>query len=238
MKQNKTSIWVLGIIFFCGLWLSCDDGQKSPPTAPASDASAGFTFFNLGKNTRLSGRVREDLSEKLGRDAIAERNIIDLEINYRGFLSTYFPALNRLNQRLNFPPGERVDHNTVKLMYRYAQKENFPFDYVELVFSNYTKTPLLFRIHFRRDEAGIVNTLKNKYGPPRMIDWQEQNGQSMVWERDGDFLIVSLVPDQFGNPEYQISIYFVDNLTQLVETEKKEEEKREAQRARSGKKAF
>jgi hypothetical protein len=49
---------------------------------------------------------------------------------------------------------------------------------------------------------------------------------------------VSLVPDQFGNPEFHIIIYFVENLNQLIAAEKEEREKKEAQRAKSGKKAF
>jgi hypothetical protein len=49
---------------------------------------------------------------------------------------------------------------------------------------------------------------------------------------------VSLVPDQFGHHEYQIVIYFVQNLKQLIEIEKNELKKREQQRTESGKTAF
>ena len=146
--------------------------------------------------------------------------------------------INELNRKINYPPGERVEHNTVKLMYRYAQRENAPFDYVELVFSEYTKTPLLFKINFKIDETGIVETLKTKYGPPQVIDWKEENGKSMVWRKNLDLLLVSLVPDQFGHHEYQIVIYFMRNLKQLIEIEKIELKKREQQRAKSGERAF
>ena len=110
--------------------------------------SDSFTFFNLSKQSILSKSVRSDLNQKLGRDATEYRSIIDLDINYYGFLQKYFPSLYELNQNLNSPAGERIEHNTVKLMYRYARKENIPFDYVELVFSNYSQHPLLFRINF------------------------------------------------------------------------------------------
>jgi hypothetical protein len=53
-----------------------------------------------------------------------------------------------------------------------------------------------------------------------------------------DYLIVSLVPNQFGNHEYQIVIYFVKNLNQLIDTEIKEKEKKEEKRSQSGKTAF
>ena len=123
-------------------------------------------------------------------------------------------------------------------MFRYARKENLPFDYVEFLFSNYSQLPLLFRINFQKDEANIVQTLNSKYGDPRPIDWKNKNGQSMYWDKDNDILIVSLVPDQFGNPEYQIRIFFVENIKALLATESAEKEKQKSRRARSGKKAF
>jgi hypothetical protein len=186
----------------------------------------------------LSKNTRSDLRSKLGRDAIEKRSILDLEINYPGFLKTYFPQIDQLNQKLNFPPGERVEHNTVKLMYRYAQKKNVPFDYVELVFSNYTQKPILYRIHFQKDESNIIKTLETKYGPPQTIKWEKENGTSFYWTKDNDALIASLVPDQFGTLKYQIVIYFAGNLEALITTEQKEKAQKEQERAKSGKTAF
>ena len=197
-----------------------------------------FTFFELGRNSVLSKRIRKDLGSKLGRDAIERRNILELEINYPGFLKAYFPDIDKLNQKLNFPPGERVEHNTTKLMYRYAQKKNTAFDYVELIFSNYTLKPVLFRIHFQKDESNIFNTLESKYGPSKSIKWEKENGSSFYWMKHNDVLVVSLVPNQFGNPEYQIMICFTENLNELISTEQAEKEERERKRAKSGKTAF
>ena len=236
---SKTALYAFLIIVLIPVLLSCSDSREpDDSTAPAAVMPESFTFFDLGINSRLNKKVRQELGNKLGRDAIEQRSIMDLEINYKGFLNDYFPDLNELNQRLNFPPGERVEHNTVKLMYRYAQKKNVPFEYVELVFSNYTKAPILFRINFREDEAGIIKTLETKYGQPQVVSWQEENGQSMYWMKNGDFLIISLVPDQFGNPTYQIVIYFVKNLEQLIATEKGERKEKSLERTQSGKKAF
>lgn len=229
---------ILAILLIAVL-ISCSDSQDlDDAAAPAVVMPESFTFFDLGINSRLSNKVRDELGDILGRDAIEQRSLMDLEINYKGFLENYFPGLNELNRKLNFPPGERVEHNTVKLMYRYALKKNVPFDYVELVFSNYTRAPLLFRINFREDNAGIVSTLESKYGQPQVVSWKEENGRSMYWMKNDDFLIVSLVPDQFGNPRYQIVIYFVKNLEQLIDTEKKERQEKSLERTRSGKTAF
>ena len=237
--QAGKALCAILIIVLIPVLIACSDSQEpDDSTAPAAVVPESFTVFDLGVNSRLNKKVRQELGTKLGRDAIERRSIMDLEINYTGFLKQYFPDLNELNQRLNFPPGERIEQNTVKLMYRYATKKNVPFDYVELVFSNYTQAPLLFKINFRQDDAGIVDTLKSKYGQPRVIAWEEENGQSDYWIKNGDVLIVSQVLDQFGNPKYQIVIYFVKHLEQLIATEKKERQEKTRQQTQSGKTAF
>jgi hypothetical protein len=237
--QNKIiSIYTLFSLLSFSILISCGDNRESAETVPATVNPESFTFFELGTNTNLTEHIRKDLGKKIGRDAIERRSTLDLNTNYAGFIKEYLPKINELNRKLNFPPGERVEHNTVKLMYRYAQRENAPFDYVELVFSEYTKTPLLFKINFQKDETGIVGTLKTKYGPPQVIDWKKENGKSMAWRKNMDLMLVSLVPDQFGHHGYQIVIYFVQNLKQLIEIEKNELKKIEEQRAKSGKTAF
>lgn len=236
---HRAALSAILIIILLPIFLSCSDSkQQEAATTPAAVMPESFTFFDLGINSRLDKKIRQELGDKLGRDAIEQKSILDLEINYKGFLQTYFTELHELNLDLNFPPGERVEHNTVKLMYRYALRKNVPFDYVELVFSNYTQAPLLFRVNFRRDDAGIIDTLKTKYGQPRTIAWKEENGQSDYWIKNSDVLIVSQVPDQFGNPRYQIVIYFVKRLEQLITTEKKERQEKARERTQSGKTAF
>ena len=239
-KLQNTIIFIYALfsLLSFSILISCGDNRESAETVPATVNPESFTFFELGTNTKLTEHVRKDLGKKIGHDAIERRSTLDLDTNYEGFIKKHLPKINELNRKLNFPPGERVEHNTVKLMYRYAQRENAPFDYVELVFSEYTKTPLLFKINFQKDETGIVETLKTKYGPPQVIDWKEENGKSMVWRKNMDLLLVSLVPDQFGHHGYQIVIYFVQNLKQLIEIEKNELKKIEEQRAKSGKAAF
>jgi hypothetical protein len=208
--------------FFCGALLAailavmtvaCGEKEATEKRA-ANPAPESFTFFELGSNSVLSKAVRKNLAARLGRDAIEHRSVLDLEINYPGFLKAHFPHLDQLNQKLNSPPRERIEHNTIKLMYRYAQNKNVPFDYVELIFSNYTQTPILFR------------------------EWEEATGTSFYWSKADDELIVSLVPDRFGDSEYQIVIFFTESLNQIIRTEAAEKEAREQQRAKSGKSAF
>lgn len=236
---SDTAPYIALILAVMLVFTACSDSrQPDDSAAPPAVLPESFTFFDLGVNSRFNEDVRRELSNQLGPDAIEQRSIMNLEINYKGFLKDYFPDLNELNRKLNFPPRERVEHNTVKLMYRYALKKNVPFDYVELVFSNFTRAPLLFKINFRVDDAGIVKTLETKYGQPQVIRWQDENGQSMYWRKNEDILIVSQVPDQFGNPTYQIVIYFVKHLEQLVATEQKERKVDKLERTESGKTAF
>jgi len=232
-------------IFFSALFISglvvmtatCSE-KETTQNQTEEPAPETFTLFEVGRNSLMSKRMRQDLGDKLGRDAIEGRSLLNLEINYPGFLSSYFPDIDKLNQQLNFPPGERIDHNTIKLMYRYAQRRNIPFDYVELIFSDYTQKPVLIRIHFKKDESNIIKTLEAKYGPPTSIKWEKENGSSFYWTKDNDVLVVSMVPNQFGRPEYQIVIYFTENLNELITAEQAEKEAHEQKRAKSGKTAF
>ncbi len=238
LQKKFTVIYALFSILSISILISCGDNQDPAETVPAADKPESFTFFEIGTNTKLAENIRKELGEKLGRDAIERRSILDLDTNYPGFIKRHLPKIDELNRKLNFPPGERVEHDTVKLMYRYSQRKDAPFDYVELLFSENSKTPLLVRINFPVDDTGIVETLKTKYGPPQLIDWQEEQGKSMVWKKNMDVLLVSLVPDQFGHQTYQIVIYFVQNLEQLIEQEEKERLEKERQRTKAGETAF
>ena len=220
------------------LSVSCGDKQETEPPWPAPEHSDSFTFFDIRKNTIISGKVREGLNKILGDDAIEHRNIIDLEINYEGFLKEYFADLDKLNKKLNSPLGERVEHNTVKLMYRYMQNKNVSFDYVELVYSEYTRRPVLIKIHFKKDGLNTIETLKQKYGAPESINWGGETSKSLYWKKSNDLLILSFVPDQFGKPKCQIIIYFKNALEKLLKDEQKEKEKTRRERTKSGKTAF
>jgi hypothetical protein len=238
LPHKTVCLWIALLISSLPILVSCGDNHDSADKSSLPTDTESFTFFDLGKTNKLTKGVRRDLNDKLGRDAIERRSILDLEINYRGFLKKYLPELDVLNQELNAPPGERVEHNTVKLMYRYARKKNVPFNLVELVFSDYTKTPVLFNINFKVDESNTVQTLEEKYGPPEVVNWGEENGKSMFWKKSGDLLIASRIPDRFGNIRHQIVIYYIDNLKLLIDTEKKEKDALEQQRVKTGEKAF
>lgn len=238
LKIIKTISFFVIIFTLIFLSVSCGDKEETAPPRPAPEHSDSFTFFDIGKNTIISGNVREGLNKTLGDDAIERRNILDLEINYKGFLKEYFTDLDKLNKKLNSPLGERVEHNTVKLMYRYMQNKNVSFDYVEVVYSEYTRRPVLIKIHFKKDGLNTLETLKQKYGAPESINWGGETSKSLYWKKSNDLLILSYVPDQFGKPKCQIIIYFKNALEKLLKDEQEEKEKTRREQTTSGKTAF
>lgn len=219
-------------------FLSCGDGGDRTDGATPRPKGESFTFFDIGRNSLYSERIRDDLAARLGNDAIEHRSIIDLATNTRELLRDHLPELEALNRQLNYPPGERIDHDVIRLMYRYARKKNAPFDYVELVFDGQSLRPLIFRMRFKVDEAGMVESLRTKYGPPDIIAEAAENTRSLVWRRERDALVVSLIPDQFGEPIHHITLYFTENLEGLVASEQAAKERKANERARSGKSAF
>ena len=225
----------LAVLLLC--LLACSDNAPVPER-PAPAGPETFTFFDIGGNSRFSESLRKELAQKLGNDAVERRGIIDLESNYIGFLATHLPELEALNLRLNSPPGERVDHDQIKLMYRYARQKNAPFDYVELVFDAQSGTPLVFRIRFKKDETGMVDALRDKHGPPQVVAWETENGQSLIWRKEQDVLMVSLVPNVYGGSDYHATIYFTENLSRWAESEQALKQQTSKEKSPAGKTAF
>ncbi|UCD31404.1 MAG: hypothetical protein JSV38_11460 [Desulfobacterales bacterium] len=220
------------------VFATCGKKSNKYDEYKADTESEGFTFLNLGENTEFSDEVRDNLRKQLGSDAIEKRTPLDLSINYKGFLKKHLPSLNALNQKLNSPVGERIEHNTIKLTYRYARKKKVPFEYVELVFSNYTKKPLLFYIKSKQEGAGIVDVITKKYGKANTIKWEMEKGTSLYWTKNRSKMLISIKNDRFGNPEYHTTIYYVPSIENLIQRERLEDKKREDEIKKSGNTAF
>lgn len=231
----KKLIIFLTLSFFC---VSCGDSSDTSVSVNIDNYPVTFSFFDVEINSVLSYSLKSRLDNILGDHSTETRNTINLNINREGFLKDYFPNFYSLNEKLNTPPRERVEHNTLKIAYRYATKKNLPFNYVELLFSNFNDTPLLIRVKFKHDDLNIVETLKQKYGEPRLIPWKEENGKSLCWEKNKDLLVCSFVPNQFGNPEYEVVIYFTKRIEDLLKMEMIQKEEHYKQSIKSGKNIF
>ncbi len=238
MRDNRrifqTGLWLTGILAMVALGCSEEKKDAKVNTEPPQ----GFTFFDLGANSKYSRSVRDRLEKKLGSDAVSQRNTIDLSIHEQGFIEKWFPAIADLNRRLNGSPGRRVEHDTTKLMYRYARAKNTPFLYVELFFYDQTQKPLVFRIEADPDGNAILETIRKKYGTPKKFQWEQKDGQTEYWEDDGNVFIVSSYKNRLGAPEYLFCIYFVDNLKEMLADEETQRKSEDARIRKAGESAF
>ena len=214
-----------------------EEADRVAVDQPAEPAE-GFTFLNLGRDTVLTKTVRIRLRESLGSEAVEQRTTLNLEPDAPGLLQTLFPNLHALNKQLNYLPRQRIEHDTVKLRYRYAARKKVPFKYVELVFSNYPNRPLVFIIRAGEEGAAILDSLKDKYGDPQRREDGVPGSPVLYWQNGPDYLVMTSGKDNFGHTTYQFSFYFGDNLQVLVDTEV-EERKQAAERIqKAGKQAF
>lgn len=243
---TKKKIWFLiglipvlfALIYLIMLFVP-EKANKLNDIASSTDVQPEtFTFFNIGTNTVLTETLRESLSEKLGSESVAQWSTIDLSMNFRGFLEKYSKELYALNAELNDASGARIEHNTITLTYRYPLKDETIFNYIRLMFSNYTQRPLLFIVRADKQGSTILNTLIEKYGKPVTYKWDSHQGISHHWQKGKDVLILSQSFNRIGHPEFYIHIYYVNNINELLLAEKKEALKQERERKRMGREAF
>ena len=223
MKKLKDYIpiaLIIPLLMLCLVVSSCSDDGLLPESAVKTYPET-FSFLDVGINTLYSTKLRHRLGSILDDDSIQKNNTIDLGINTETFINDYFPDFDAINLKLNTPPGERVEHKSIKLMYRYAKNKELAFNYVEFLFSEYTLTPLLIRVHFKQDNLGIRETLEQKHGTPSKLNWDKNQplATALYWEKNHDLMILSTIPDQLGRLTYEINIYFADRLKDLIETE-------------------
>lgn len=241
-KDKKFQIFAI-ISSFVGLallilFVRYFNNKETQNTHFSNTETNGITFLNIGEETKISDDVREQLRDLIGPDAIETWTTLNLNLNYKGFLKKYFPELYEINQKLNSPVGERVEHDTIQLTYRYARKRNMPFDYVKLVFSNQTKKPLFFLIESKRAGGDILEVITNKYGKGKTILWDDKSGKSLYWEKNRSILIISISNDRYGHPEYQTAIYYVPSLEELVFAEQQKAKGRQEMIRKSGRTVF
>jgi hypothetical protein len=237
--DKERPLQLLTLLLVATLWcLAPGCSNEEPATPPHPEETKGFAFFDLGANSRYSSAVRRKLGEKLGSDAISQQNVIDLTLYSGAFFKKHFPQLFNLNRNLNTPEGQRIEHNTTKLMYRYARLKETPFKDIMLYFSNDTGKPLFFKISAGPGGAAIVETIKKKYGPPEKFTWKDGDGRTIFWKEGKNFFVVSSTKDRLGNQEYLFCIYFVDNLEAMLATEKAKKLQEQEKIREAGESAF
>lgn len=234
-KMRCRGLWCVALLVI--LLAACS------PEKPAEDRTASakqsFTFFGVGTNTRYTEDLRDRLGSQLGADAIERLSTINLSIEPAGLLAKYFPEIDRIDRALNQPPlGRRTRHKSVRLMYRYASQKNLPFDYVELLFSGYNRSPLMITIRSEKNLSDIRQTLEEKYGLPELIQLDEDNQTVYYWQNNRNYLLISRRIGRLGRAEYLIRIYYVGHLNELVDTEAQQRRLEEEKRRQAEGKAF
>ena len=228
---------ILALIMLLALSGACSGHSDEERTAPKTPPQ-GFTFFDLDDNTVLTDAVRSRLSRHLGSDSITQKTTLDLNFDGDDLLQTHFPELHRLNKGLNWPPLERVEHDTVRLMYRFARRNNLPFSYVELTFAAEPRTPLLIKIETQADGDAVLKGLIDKYGPPQEIPLAQEDRRVQYWRKKDDIFLVYIHRNRYAEIVYRFVIYYTDNLKQLLADEQARREKREDRRRKAGQTAF
>jgi hypothetical protein len=243
MNNSNSKLLIIAGIIFVILFISVISVlfRQEIPSSGRRDGlnpEDAFTFFGVGPNTKINKSLRDELRNTLGSDAIETRTTINLEILYPGFIQEYFQDIYQLNQKLNENPRQRIEHNTIKIMFRYIPDRIRPFNYVELLFSNYSQKPLYGKIRAKNDGIEILDLLRTRYGVPDKIDWGKPEEWSFFWKNHGDILIFSNKPDKFGNPEYFLTIYYVSNIEDFIEKEEQEKRVQDEEAKKRLKRAF
>ncbi len=234
----RQAVFGLLLLLFPAVIACSSEDSEDKVEVERQDRSGGFNFFDVHHDTIYSEPLRDRLVDTLSSDAIEYRSVINLEIVQEGFLQQFFPQLDDLNRRLNYPAGERVEHPTIRLMYRWAARKNLPFSYVELLFSQETRKPLYVKIESTRDISDIVDSLSEKYGLPTVSQLEQGRGEIRYWRNNRDVFLVAILSRRNERPLYRMMIYYADNLeTHILSEEKKRQEKEEKQQ-REGRSAF
>lgn len=217
----------IGAVVIVIAFITSGNPEKALTEAPQPGPVAeGITFLNMGAQSRITAERRESLQDELGPEAYATRTTIDLEMHDRGFMAAYFPEIDALNQQLNNHPRGRVEHDAVRLTYRYARKTNTPLDFVRLIFAADTGKPLFFFIRTTQEGLEFLSTLKKKYGTPQTLEWADGKGRSHSWKKGRDYLIVSETSTRIGTPEFFFGFYFIQNIQSFIEKERAQQEQR------------
>lgn len=233
MKKKATWIGLATVFIISGLIATylLKGTSRQPESAPSGLTDVfpeSFAFFDVDTNSRLTDELRRKLRKVLGSDAISYRTTIDMEIHYKGFLEEEFEPFYQLNRNLNPQSGERKEHNTIQLTYRYPPVTSNFFKHVKILFSRYNYRPILIEIISKKEGEYLLDNLIEKYGTPEEIKPKKEKGSVFLWKQSNDFLIVSLKNDRHGVPSYHIKIYYMNNLNAMIHREK--QEKKEQQR--------
>ena len=106
-KKFQFSLLAISLIVLVLIVIFAICGKKSNDAEKhkADKEPEGFSFLNVGENTEFSDAVRDYLRKQLGSDAIEKRTLLDLSINYKGFIKRHLPSIRAMPQLMHGMPG-------------------------------------------------------------------------------------------------------------------------------------
>jgi len=205
---------------FCG----CEKQENVP--AAESRVPESFHFMDIGANPIMNSEVRNRLRAALGSDATNPSTTIDLELKYTGFLKRYYPDLAKLNQRLNINDVVRKEYPATKLTFRNTRPRNTVFEYVEFIYDDASGCPLLIKMISNKELPELIETVKDKYGPPSKIPISEGKSWSLSWRKSKDVFVIARIIGRYDQPEYHMIIVYTNRLEQMLGRSKNEKQQR------------
>jgi hypothetical protein len=221
LNHLKWLLFACMVLFaFCG----CENQKNDPPHV--SKVPESFQFMDIGANTVMDSEVRDRLRTSLGSDAMDRSSTIDLELKYSGFLKTYYPDLAKLNQRLNINDVVRKEYPATKLTFRNPRQRNTVFDYVEFIYGHTSGCPLLVKMIAKKEIPELIETVKNKYGPPEEIPISDGKSWSLSWRKNRDMFVIARIIGRYDEPEYHMMIVYTNRLEQLLSNSRNDEQRK------------
>ncbi len=206
--------------------------------ASAETGRPGFSFFGIHRDTVLDRNLRQTLEAQLGKDAIAQRGLIDLIVIDPAFTQTYLPQIERYHRALNPAFGGRREHAITTLTYRRAQLKDVPFRLVRLVFDQHTGKPLYFIVEPSDNDPDLFVTLQSKWGLSARINGSQEGDHALIWRKPTEILAGISIRRRGGRIERQVRFYFLSNIGQLVERERNASEAQRRQTDSATRRAF
>jgi len=198
--------------------LSAGCGQSQRESGSVSNMPDSFHFMDIGANTVIDSSMRNQLIKALGSEAVDRKSTIYLDLKYKGFLKKTYPDLAELDQKLNINDMVRKEYPATKLTFRYTKETGSLFDFVELIYDNNSGCPLLIKMAVKKEIPSLINTIKEKYGPPQKIPIEDGRGFSLSWRKKSDVFVIARFPGLYKTepPEYLMMIVYQNRLEHLL----------------------
>jgi hypothetical protein len=216
MKKNlKIAILIVSVLIAAAavIFIFMNRSDLKLPDKNELNSQKGITFENMGENFSFSSQKRQILEKKFGNDVLESWSPINFDDFPLDFLNEFLPDIYNFSQKLqNRDFREKSGKSSIKIKYPYAKRATEVFKDISLIFSGFTKNPLVFRISSYNHES-LMDSLVKKFGGPKKINYNDKN--YFFWQKDNSVMIAEIRQDRFTNPYLFITIYYTENINKF-----------------------